>query len=81
MLEAPCELVHDQAFNVGRAEDNVQVRDIADMVHEAVPGSRVTLADNAQAGELTARVRARAKIASSISPVMRPVNVFCWLGW
>ena len=47
MLEAPRELVHDQAFNVGRAEDNVRVRDIADMVHEAVPGSRVTLADNA----------------------------------
>jgi nucleoside-diphosphate-sugar epimerase len=47
MLEAPRELVHDQAFNVGRAEDNVQVRDIADMVREAVPGSSVTLADNA----------------------------------
>ena len=47
MLEAPRELVHDQAFNVGRAEDNVQVRDIADMVREAVPGSNVTLADNA----------------------------------
>jgi nucleoside-diphosphate-sugar epimerase len=46
-LEAPRELVHDQAFNVGRAEDNVQVRDIADMVREAVPGSSVTLADNA----------------------------------
>src|ERR1700678_835293 len=29
MMEAPRELVHDQAFNVGRAEDNVPVRDIA----------------------------------------------------
>ena len=47
MLEAPRELVHDEAFNVGRAEDNVQVRDIADMVHDAVPGSSVTLAANA----------------------------------
>ena len=39
MLEAPRELVHDEAFNVGRAEDNVQVRDIAELVREAVPGS------------------------------------------
>jgi nucleoside-diphosphate-sugar epimerase len=47
MLEAPRELIHDQAFNVGRAEDNVQVRDIAEMVRDAVPGSVVTLAENA----------------------------------
>jgi nucleoside-diphosphate-sugar epimerase len=47
MLEAPRELVHDQAFNVGRAQDNVQVRDIAEMVREAVPGSAVSLADGA----------------------------------
>jgi nucleoside-diphosphate-sugar epimerase len=47
MLDAPRELVHDQAFNVGRAQDNVQVRDIAEMVRDAVPGSTVTLADGA----------------------------------
>jgi nucleoside-diphosphate-sugar epimerase len=46
-LEAPRELVHDEAFNVGRAQDNVQVRDIADMVREAVPGSKVSFADGA----------------------------------
>ncbi len=39
MLEAPRELVHDEAFNVGRPQDNVQVRDIAEMVRDAVPGS------------------------------------------
>ena len=47
VLEAPRELVHDEAFNVGRAEDNVQVRDIADLVRDAVPGSTVTLAEDA----------------------------------
>jgi nucleoside-diphosphate-sugar epimerase len=47
MLEAPRALVHDQAFNVGRTQDNVQVRDIAEMVGEAVPGSVVSLADGA----------------------------------
>jgi nucleoside-diphosphate-sugar epimerase len=47
MLEAPRELIHDQAFNVGRAEDNVQIRDVAEMVRDAVPGSAVSLADGA----------------------------------
>lgn len=47
MLEAPRELVHNEAFNVGRAEDNVQVRDIAEQVKDAVHGSVVTFAANA----------------------------------
>jgi nucleoside-diphosphate-sugar epimerase len=47
VLEAPKERVHNEAFNVGRPEDNVQVRDIAEMVREAVPGSRVSFADGA----------------------------------
>ena len=37
VLEAPREVVHDEAFNVGRAEDNVQVRDIAEMVRACGP--------------------------------------------
>ena len=47
MLAAPRERIHDEAFNVGRAQDNVQVRDIAEMVREAVPGSVVSLAEGA----------------------------------
>ena len=47
MLEAPRGLVHDEAFNIGRPQDNVQVRDIAEMVRDAVPGSTVLLADAA----------------------------------
>jgi nucleoside-diphosphate-sugar epimerase len=47
VLEAPRELVHDEAFNVGRPGDNVQVRDIAEMVRDAVPGSRVSFAEDA----------------------------------
>ena len=46
-LEAPRELVHDEAFNVGRDEDNLQVGRIAELVAEAVPGARVTLAPGA----------------------------------
>jgi len=47
MLEAPRELVHDEAFNVGREQDNVQVHDVAEVVRDAVPGSAVSLADGA----------------------------------
>jgi nucleoside-diphosphate-sugar epimerase len=47
MLEAPRELVHNEAFNVGRAEDNVQIRDIAEQVRDTVPGSAVTFATDA----------------------------------
>ena len=46
-LEAPRERVHDEAFNVGRAQDNVQVREIAELVRDAVPGSKLSFADGA----------------------------------
>jgi nucleoside-diphosphate-sugar epimerase len=44
-LEAPRETVHDQAFNVGRSQENHQVRDLAEIVRELVPGSRVSYAE------------------------------------
>ena len=47
MLEAPREVIHDQAFNVGRAGDNVQIRDVAEMVRAAVPGSELSFAAGA----------------------------------
>ena len=45
-LEAPQEAIHNEAFNIGRDEDNHQIRDIARMVEEAT-GARVTLAPGA----------------------------------
>ncbi|HTR95744.1 MAG TPA: SDR family oxidoreductase [Trebonia sp.] len=47
MLEAPREIIHNQAFNVGRPEDNVQIREVAELVREAVPGSALTFAEDA----------------------------------
>jgi nucleoside-diphosphate-sugar epimerase len=47
VLEAPRELVHDEAFNVGRTEENYQIRDVAEIVAEVVPGSTVAFADGA----------------------------------
>ena len=45
VLEAPREAVHNEAFNVGRTEENYRVRDLARMVQEIVPGSRVRYAE------------------------------------
>ena len=42
--EAPRELVQDEAFNIGRPEDNVHVRDVAELARGAVPGSTVSFA-------------------------------------
>lgn len=47
VLHAPIEKIHDEAFNVGRDEDNFQIREIADMVKAVVPNSRVEYAEGA----------------------------------
>jgi nucleoside-diphosphate-sugar epimerase len=44
-LEAPAELVHDEAFNVGRTDENFQVHELADFVEEIVPDSVVEYAE------------------------------------
>ena len=36
-MEAPREVVHNQAFNVGRTDENYQISTVADMVAEIVP--------------------------------------------
>ena len=47
LLHSPRELVHDEAFNVGRTQENYQVRDIVTMVAEAIPGTTVRYAEGA----------------------------------
>jgi nucleoside-diphosphate-sugar epimerase len=44
VLEAPREAVHNQTFNVGRTEENYRIRELATIVAETVPGSRVEYA-------------------------------------
>jgi nucleoside-diphosphate-sugar epimerase len=44
VLHAPRELVHNQAFNVGRSDENYRIREVADMVAAIVPGSTVVYA-------------------------------------
>lgn len=46
-LEAPREVVHGQAFNVGQTAHNYRIRDIAEIVSEVVPGCSIELASDA----------------------------------
>jgi nucleoside-diphosphate-sugar epimerase len=45
VLHAPLELVHNEAFNVGRSEENYRVRDLGALVEQVVPGSKVRYAE------------------------------------
>ena len=56
LLEAPQEIVHKQAFNVGQTEENFQMRDLANIVMETVPGSHVTFAEGAGPDKRSYRV-------------------------
>ena len=47
ILEAPRDLVHNEAFNVGLTSENYRIHEVADMVQEIVPGSSVTYASDA----------------------------------
>jgi nucleoside-diphosphate-sugar epimerase len=46
-LEAPRDLVVNQAFNVGQTAHNYRIRDIANIVAEVVPGCRIEIAPDA----------------------------------
>jgi nucleoside-diphosphate-sugar epimerase len=70
LLEAPKDLVHNQAFNVGRTEENYQMRDLAKIVMETVPGSNVTFAEGAGPDKRCYRVNCD-KIRNTI-PAFKP---------
>ncbi|MFW6059322.1 MAG: NAD-dependent epimerase/dehydratase family protein [Phycisphaeraceae bacterium] len=56
VLEAPREQVHDEAFNVGRTDQNFRVRDIAEMIAQVVPDCDVTFAESARSDPRCYRV-------------------------
>ena len=47
VLQAPRALVHKQAFNVGRPEENYRIRELAEIVARTVPGSHIEYAEDA----------------------------------
>jgi nucleoside-diphosphate-sugar epimerase len=56
VLEAPREVVHNESFNVGTTAENYRVREIAQMVAEVVPNSKVTYAGDASPDKRNYRV-------------------------
>jgi nucleoside-diphosphate-sugar epimerase len=45
VLQAPRDVVHDQAFNVGQTDENYRISEVAEIVEAVVPGSRVQYAE------------------------------------
>ena len=44
VLEAPQNVIHNATFNVGRTSENYRISELADIVAETVPGSRIEYA-------------------------------------
>jgi nucleoside-diphosphate-sugar epimerase len=70
-MEAPRELVHNQAFNVGIHEENYQVRDLAEIVKQTVPGCTIQYAEGAGPDKRCYRVDC-SKLANAL-PAFRPL--------
>jgi nucleoside-diphosphate-sugar epimerase len=69
-LEAPQELVFNQAFNVGQTTHNYRIRDIAEIVADVVPGCELKFAPDASPDTRSYRVNFD-KI-SSVLPAFKP---------
>ena len=69
-LAAPREAVHNEAFNVGRDDQNFRVREIAEIVRETVPGCEISFA--AGAGPDTRNYRADFAKISRVLPGFKP---------
>jgi nucleoside-diphosphate-sugar epimerase len=70
VLAAPRELVHKEAFNVGRSQENYRIRDVALLVEEEVAGSRVSFA--AGAGPDARNYRVDCDKIATVLPAYRP---------
>lgn len=69
-LEAPADLIFNQAFNVGQTDENYRIRDIAGIVADVVPGCRLEIAPDASPDTRSYRV-SFAKIAR-VLPAFKP---------
>ena len=69
-LNAPRDLIHNEAFNVGRPEENYRIRELAEIVAEVVPNSRVEFAEGASPDKRNYRVDS-SKIARTL-PEFKP---------
>lgn len=56
VLEAPLDIVHNEAFNVGRTEDNYQIRDLAEIVKATIPNTTIEYANGGSPDQRCYRV-------------------------
>jgi len=56
VLEAPRDRVHDEAFNIGKTEENYRVSEIAEFVLDTVPGCTLEMAEGAGPDKRSYRV-------------------------
>lgn len=56
LLDAPGELVHGEAFNIGRDSENYQVRDLAEIVRDAVSGCEIEYAGSSDPDSRSYRI-------------------------
>jgi nucleoside-diphosphate-sugar epimerase len=56
LLDAPVGAIHNQAFNIGRTDENHRIREIAEHVVEAEPGAVLAFADGATPHKRSYRV-------------------------
>jgi nucleoside-diphosphate-sugar epimerase len=70
LVEAPRDVIHDEAFNVGRTDENYRIREVAEIVGELVPDSKVSFAPGAGPDKRSYRVSFD-KIAEMV-PGFRP---------
>ena len=47
ILAAPRDTIHNLAVNIGRSSENYRIREVAEIVHQAVPGSSLSFAEGA----------------------------------
>lgn len=56
VMNAPREKIHNEVFNVGRTQENYQIRELASLVEEIVPNCKVEYAPDGEPDKRTYRV-------------------------
>ncbi len=71
ILDAPRNLIHNEAFNVGRSEENYRISEVAEMVRDLVTGSTIRYEDGAGPDKRCYRITCR-KLEETL-PAYQPV--------
>jgi nucleoside-diphosphate-sugar epimerase len=70
VIEAPRDIIHNKAYNVGRTDETYRIREVAEIVADVVPNSTVTFAEGASPDKRNYRVDC-SRIATEL-PAFQP---------